>query len=204
MDNFVFYDENGLLLDHYRSERTEQLQAYEYVPADSCGVLELGSRYGTVTCAISAKLNRRPVLITVDPDFTIWTSLIKNVNNNNCVAFFIKGTISNKPQAVSLYGYSTHSVPVDHSEIPNFTLKQALEMAQVPKIDTLVADCEGFFETFLIENQDILKDLRVVMFECDGNPSFQTNYENVKQMLRDAGLVEKVNGFHCVWLRPNA
>ena len=204
MDKFVFYNENGDMVDHCNAERTEQLQAYEYVPADSCGVLELGSRYGTVTCAISAKLNHRPVLITVDHDFTIWDTLAKNVSNNNCVAFFIKGTISNKPQAIALNGYSTHCVPVDHSDIKNFTLKEVLEMTQIPKIDTLVADCEGFFETFLIENQDMLKDLRVVMFECDGNHRFQTNYEHVKEMLRDAGLVEKVNGFHCVWLRPNA
>ena len=61
-DSFTFFNEKGERIDHLTGERTEQLQAYEYVPEDAQGVLELGARYGTVTAAISKKLKNKSEL----------------------------------------------------------------------------------------------------------------------------------------------
>lgn len=55
MNIFQFYDEYNIKIDHFSKERSEQELAYKYVKKNDI-VLELGARYGTVSCAINSKL----------------------------------------------------------------------------------------------------------------------------------------------------
>jgi hypothetical protein len=57
-ENEVYYDENDNIIDHNILEATEQQLAKKYIkPNDK--VLELGARYGTVSCAINKILNNK-------------------------------------------------------------------------------------------------------------------------------------------------
>lgn len=51
-----YFDEHGKKIRHLQVERKEQILAEQYIQPDDC-VLELGARYGTVSCVINKKLN---------------------------------------------------------------------------------------------------------------------------------------------------
>ena len=52
MDNFTFYDENMKIINHKKKEKIEQFITGNLIePSDI--VLELGARYGTVSCTIN-------------------------------------------------------------------------------------------------------------------------------------------------------
>ena len=60
-------------------------------------------------------------------------------------------------------------------------------------------DCEGCMETFINENEAILKDLRLVTFEAD-NPS-KCNYEKIRGILRNYKFEMVVYGHQNVWVK---
>jgi FkbM family methyltransferase len=216
--SFTFFDEKGERVEHLICEYTEQKQAYKYVPEDAQGVLELGARYGTVTCAISNKIKNRPVLISVEPDSNVWNALEDNLRRHSVNATVVKGAISRKPIGMVHFQYSSFTTikpeedvkPVAEDfkrtlsftqEIATWTLEQILEMTKIPVIDVLVADCEGFLEQFLDENPSLYKTLRVIIFEKDAKD--RCNYNKIQWYLHKNGLREVVDGFHAVWIRAS-
>ena len=52
----IFYNENNEIIKHNIYEKTEQNLVNKYINEDDI-VLELGARYGTVSCLINSKLN---------------------------------------------------------------------------------------------------------------------------------------------------
>lgn len=193
MNSYTFYNEHGMLFDHTRIEEQEQILANKYIPANSTGVLELGARYGSVTCQISKRLTNKQNLVCVEPDSRVWNALENNIKINNAFAHIIKGFISNKSRGLTnpyndQGGYATTSIEDPTSNIPRFTLDEIKKTTGIEKFDVIVADCEGFLETFFDENPEIVKDLRLIIFEQD-YPD-KCNYEKVKKLLSDNGLIE--------------
>ncbi len=80
--NFVYYDENNNKVEHLNIEIDEQRMADQYIRPDDV-VLELGARYGTVSCIINHKLNNKNNLVVVEPDNRVWDVLENNMKNNN-------------------------------------------------------------------------------------------------------------------------
>lgn len=212
-DVFTFYDEREIFIDHLSSERTEQEQAFTYVPEDAKGILELGSRYGTVTSAISHKINKRSALISVEPDSTVWEAFEKNIKRAGANSFLVKGILSKSHIGFIQFQYGSfttknidaakkfcdyYSLPFvfDYS-IPLFTLQQIQKEANIPIVDTLVADCEGFLEHFLDENPELYTTLDTIMFEKDGED--RCNYEKIEEKLQVYGFQQIISGFHSVW-----
>jgi len=224
----VFIDAYGNEINTLTSEREEQLLAFKYVPRDSCGVLELGARYGTVTNAIYNKIKGRPIIISVELDETVWNAFENNMIDNNIHVIFVPGVISRKPQALINIGYSSFTVDLDkvEEELKNVqkgldadvekgwlqpytvysdtkfkcvTLEQILEETKIPKIDTLVADCEGFLEIFFDENPNLYTDLKVLIYEADGGG--RCNYAKIEENLIAHGFRHEVKGFQNVWLK---
>lgn len=184
-----FVDEKGNKVDYKRFESTEVRQAQTYVKPDDC-VLELGARYGGVAVTINKKLNNKKNQVSVEPDRLVWNALETNIKNNNCDIELIKGTISKKKQRIICDGWATRSVEggdVDNYEIPN------------KPFNVLIADCEGFLETFYRENTEFFKQLRLVMFERD----FPQNcdYDFIVKELLTLGFKEEVGGFHSVFIK---
>lgn len=193
-----FYDENDKPIDTIQFETVEQNQADEYITED-CTVLELGARYGTVTCVINKKLKNPLNQVSVEPDNIVWNALEKNIKDNNCNLHLIKGVISRTPLEIKQYpgeGYSNSTVRAERSSLPNFTVEE-IEKKYNLKFDTLVADCEGFLGDFFAENHHLYTQLKMVLFEKDC--PWRCNYNVILKNLKDHGFTNLVSGFHDVW-----
>ena len=62
-------------------EKQEQELAKQYVLEDDV-VLELGARYGSVSCTINSKLNNKKNQVVVEPDDRVWDALERNKKTN--------------------------------------------------------------------------------------------------------------------------
>jgi len=226
----LFYDSHGKEIDISKSEHDEQVLAFKYVPKNSCGVLELGSRYGTVSYVISNNVQHRPVVISIDPDPTVWKVFEENVVRNNIQVFFVPGVISRKRKALIHMEYGSYTIDIDkaqeeleraqqlmdsdaakgwitpykvrlNTDFVCMTLEEVMEKTGISKFDTLVADCEGFLEEFLDENPKLYESLKVILYEADGGG--RSNYETVEKNLTSHGFRHEVKGFQNVWLKES-
>lgn len=178
---FKYYDENNKLIDNMKEEYIEQIQADKYIEPDS-KVLELGARYGTVSCIINSKLNNKNNQVSVEPDSKVWDCLEKNMKNNSTNFNIVKGFISSKPMELEGDGYGLTFKDVNSSSISNYSLKDIEEKYKI-NFDTLVADCEGCLERFFDENKSMYKKLKLVIMEED-QPQ-KCNYNKIKEELKN-------------------
>jgi FkbM family methyltransferase len=194
-----FLDENNKLIKNDLVEKEEQEQAKEYI-SENCVVLELGARYGTVSCIISKKLSNSLNLVAVEPDSCVWNALETNMLNNFCNFHIVKGAISNNPLKLTNHnptnGYGMRTQIDNNGSVPCFTL-QEIENKYNLKFNTLVADCEGFLETFFDENPQMYEQLNLILFEKDC-PTI-CNYDKIKSKLIQYRFKNIVSGFHEVW-----
>jgi len=186
----------------------------KYIPRDAT-VLELGARYGTVSCVISQILDTPRNHVAVEPDPSVTKFLRANRDNNGGKFQVFEGAVSRQKLQLGfidpkfdLHEYGTFTRPSDTGNIPVKTLEEFdLEF------DCVVADCEGFFPTFVEENPDAIKKMRVIIYEQDGSPwkDFAPKYLELDKVLGDYGfsLVETIPHpkyennprFHNVWLK---
>lgn len=195
--SYVFFDEHNNKIDNAKVENTEQLQANTFIKPDAV-VLELGARYGSVSCVINSKLNNPSNQVSVEPDSRVWKPLEKNMLKNGCKFHILKGVISNTPLELTnlSYSYGTTSVKAESSSIPNYTLSEVEDLYSL-KFDTLVADCEGFLESFMDENPCLYDQLSLIIFEKDY--ANKCNYDKIMNELKNHGFKNIVPGFHEVW-----
>jgi FkbM family methyltransferase len=199
-----FTDENNNKIYHLRTERKEQILCEEYLD-ESCVVLELGARYGTVSCVIEKTIKNPKNLIAVEPDDRVWEALERNRDENDCSFRIVKGFISKKPRKLadldSWDGYGTTSKETNSSDIPSYTLKQ-IESKYKVKFNTLVADCEGFLEKFFDENPQFYDQLKIIIFEKD-RPK-ECDYNKIKNVLKEKGFLQKVALFREAWVKNSS
>ena len=197
-----YLDEKGEKIFHLRTERKEQILAEKYITPDSV-VLELGARYGTVSCVINKMLSNKKNQVSVEPDERVWDALEDNMKRNDCNFHIIKGFISNKKLALTNVddwrGYGAKSTEDTSSKIPSFTIKE-IERKYRLRFNTLVADCEGFLCTFFEENPTFYDQLDLIIFEKD-NPTM-CSYTGIKNKLKERGFKQLVTLFREVWRRP--
>lgn len=67
------------------------------------------------------------------------------------------------------------------------------------KFTTLVADCEGFLQTFFEENPWMYDQLNTVLYEQDNKE--KCDYKVIADNLKKHGLTKLLDGFHVVWKR---
>ena len=199
---YIILDENNNQIDTNYYESYEQYFANKYVLEDDC-VLELGARFGSVSCAINEKLKCKTNQVSVEPDERVFNALELNKRNNNCEFHIIKGFISNKPLSLinldHYGGYATSSIEDADSIIPSYTLNKIKQKYNLD-FNVLVADCEGFLETFFDENPEMYTHLRLVIFEADG----ECNYEKIRNNLSANGFIEietAMERFQNVWMK---
>ena len=65
------------MIDHKTIERDEQTLVRRHIRPDHC-VLELGSRYGTVSCMINSLLDDPTRHVAVDPATEVLPALMRN------------------------------------------------------------------------------------------------------------------------------
>lgn len=187
--------EKGIDIDTSKSEYPEQCLAFLYIDEDAT-VLELGARYGSVSCIINKKLINKENQVSVEPDPIVWDVLEENIRRNECAVRIYKGFVSKKRRELLPYGYAATSVVSDVSTIPSASVED-IEMLYNLKFDTLVADCEGFLHEFFDEHPQLYDQLRTVIFEAD-YPQ-KCNYNGLRTELKRHGFSEIVSGFQNVF-----
>lgn len=188
----IIYNENNKLVNIKKLEKPEQDIAKKYIEKDDV-VLELGARYGSVSCIINSKLNNKKNQVSVEPDERVWEALEKNKKINNCDFNIVKGFIGNKKMDLTNLneyygGYASTFIYNEKTKIKSYKLDEIIKQYNL-KFNVLVADCEGYLEVFFDENPNFYKDLRLIIFEAD-YPD-KCNYEKIRELL----LKEK---FKCV------
>jgi hypothetical protein len=188
----IIRDNKGKIVNYNQVESVEVKQAKEYIHEDD-RVLELGARWGGVSVTTNKILKDKEKHYVVECDPSVWDTLEFNKNNNNCKFNIIKGTISKKRQGISGKSWATHTVEDEESEIPNHL---------IPLVDfnVLIADCEGFIETFYDENKEFFKGLRLILLEKD-RPD-HCDYDRIFKEFRELGFQQvdpKRLKFHCVF-----
>jgi FkbM family methyltransferase len=202
MNKIKIYDENNNEIDIDKIEYVEQSLVKKYIlPSDT--VLELGARYGSVSCTINQILNNKSNQVSVEPDKRVWNALEQNKMLNNCDFNIIHGFISNKKLNltnldVCRNGYGSTYMFDEYTPIPSYCfygIKKELGL----RFNVLIADCEGGLGLFLDEYDDIYDDLRLIIFEADYKE--KCNYEIIKETLKDKGFVNILDGFQNVWAK---
>lgn len=170
----IIVDEEDKSIDYLNTERTEQLLSQQYIQANDI-VLELGGRYGSVSCTINPMLKNPTKHLVVEPDDRVWECLTINKTNNRCHFHIIKGCISNNPMK-RYYPFGGQPRPnqyatgyiVDQTGDTNiYVLSDLQQEYDISSFTVLIADCEGCFPLFITENKDILPDLRLIILEKD-------------------------------------
>lgn len=199
----TIYNENGGLVPHLLYERDEQLIVAKYIDKKDV-VLELGARYGSVSCIINKIIENRYNQVSVEPEPGVWSVLEKNMEINDCDFHIFKGIVSNKNYQLKLNGYGS-TVDISNSitnmtevETENISLDELQSKFNL-KFNVLVADCEGFLETFLNENTILYNQLDKIIFECDRGDVCDYNF--IKSELVKHGFKPKEVGFQCVYIK---
>jgi len=196
-----FYDENNNKIDNEYWEKNEQDLVKKYIKSTDV-VLELGARYGTVSCTINKILNNQHNHVSVEPDERVWNALENNKKINDCHFNIIKGFISNNKLNLvnknECIGYGTSSVIDINSSIKSYTLNEIKEIYNL-SFNVLVADCEGFLETFFEENTNIYNEIRLIIFEADYVQN--CDYIKIKDILRIKNFINLLDGHQNVWIK---
>lgn len=189
----IFYDENNRLVDHKNTEKVEQELSDKYINSSDI-VLELGARYGTVSCLVNKKLRDKKLHYVVEPDSRVWNALEKNKTINSCEFNIIKGVIGEKKYKLQGEGYGTTVIESDESDIKTFSL---------PEIDfnTLIVDCEGCFENFYRENKVFVNGLDKIMYETDYPDKCDYNFIQSELLKAGFKIKENINNFHYVLMK---
>lgn len=185
-----FTDRNGEPVD-VDFEKDEQFLIREYIPRDAT-VLEMGARYGTVSCVISEVLNKPENHVAVEPDSSVIEALTRNKQNNGGKFHIYNGVVSKNGYEIRFidpkfdhYEYGTYTKQSDNPTVKNMSFKQLQEEYNL-EFDCIVADCEGFFYDFVKENLDSLAKMRVIIYEQDGTPWVEMieKYEELDEILK--------------------
>lgn len=195
------YNQNNNLVNTNKMEKPEQDLAKKYIKKDDV-VLELGARYGSVSCIINSKLSNKNNQVSVEPDSRVWDALEKNAKINNCGFNIIKGFIGEKKMALTnlnnYYGYGSTFIYNENSKIQSYTLDEVKKNYNL-KFNVLVADCEGFLEVFFDENPNFYNDLRLIIFEAD-YPD-KCNYKKIREALIKYNFKAILTGHQNVYIK---
>jgi len=193
------YNERGELVNYKIYEKKEVELVSKYIkPNDR--VLELGARYGGVSITTNKILDNKEEHYVVEPDERVWNCLEENKKWHNCHFKIIKGTISKEHQKIITdsrrFGdnndWAAYTLIDKTSSIPKHNLPNC-------NFNVLIADCEGFLQTFYNENKDIFPKLRLIIFEKD-RPEY-CDYEYLMKEFINLGFKCVINDFHSIFIK---
>ncbi len=163
IDNeLIYYDENDEIIDHLNLEEVEQELCKRHIKKDDV-VLELGARYGTLSCLVNRMIDDKKNHYVVEPDSKVWSALEDNMKINNCDFNIIKGVIGKEKYKLDGHGYAmrtTTDSSYGTSQIDNYDIPDV-------EFNTLIADCEGYMEIFYNENKNFFNNINKIIMECD-------------------------------------
>ena len=161
-------------------ERHTLKHLWEYMPP-SAVVLELGGRYGTVSCGISKRQSQSGLRLSLEPASQPFKSHMANVKANSCAGHTLLAAASKVPLYIHPGGGAgsngnnlrTDSCPGCERR----TTYRVRELASLlssrvgrrVRFDSLVADCEGCFSALVRDEPEFLRDPRLkrIFYETD-------------------------------------
>jgi hypothetical protein len=126
----------------------------------------------------------------------VWAALERNIQNNDCLVKIHKGFVSKASRELVPMGYASRTVPSKSTDNLSLSVEE-LQTKYDLSFDTLVADCEGFLETFFDEHPFLYDQLHTVIFEADF-PN-KCNYPKIRDALKQHGFREIIHGFQNVY-----
>lgn len=168
-------------------ERDTQRQLWTYMPRTAI-VLEVGGRYGTVSCTISRRQQQSGLRVTVEPDAHALAHYLKpNIAANKCAGREVWGVVDRHNGSLPQGGsYGTYAHPSKRGEIPALSVSRLermlprqpaaraavslAESVERPRFSVLILDCEGCAFRFISEQRRFLRSrsLHQVYLEADG------------------------------------
>jgi FkbM family methyltransferase len=190
------------IVDINKLEKPEQDIVKQYIKGGDI-VLELGARYGSVSCTINHKLNCKTNQVVVEPDTRVWEALERNRIINDCKFHIVKGFISRKKLDltnldVHFGGYGATYIENSNTKIASYSLDE-IKATYNLNFNVLVADCEGFLEEFFDENPEFYDNLRLCIYEADY--SDKCNYSKIRSALVDRKFKPLLEGHQNIWIR---
>jgi len=204
-----FLDENNKIINPFYHEIFEQYLMYKWIKPDDI-VLELGSRYGIISCTINSMLNNKKNHVVVDPDKNILKPLKLNKKNFKAEFKICNKAISNTPLNFILHKNGIGNFTVEKNKInnnknviniPNITSKQFFTKYPL-NFNVLIADCEGCLFKFFNENMFLLNQLNLIIFEKDNEEN--CDYNKVIKLLKNNNFIKVdslLNDFQQVWIK---
>ena len=159
---------------------------HTHLPPDAV-VLELGARFGTVSCAISRRQRDSGLVVSVEPDPKTHVSLKLNMDHNGCKGIAVNGAVSQ--QRLFQYwrvggtatGYGNTRVlptnctgadpylygarqgqwwcePIERFTVDQLALMLSDRVGRSVHFSALVIDCEGCLRRFMEDERTFLDD----------------------------------------------
>lgn len=198
LDKIPYYDEHNNVINVKKHERMEQYMANDYVDPD-CVVLELGARYGTVSCVINNKLENPRSHVVLEPDKLVIPSLEKNRKSHKSKFTIYNGIISEKKMKLENVGYAARTIDADDNDsniVQSWALKDIMDETGL-SFNTLVADCEGCLCEFVENNSKYIKNYKLIIFEQDYPET--CDYLELVNKLLSWNFVCVIDSFIMVW-----
>ena len=204
----LFVDKRGERIDLDAYEARERELASMYIKPHH-RVLELGGRYGIVSCHINRLLADPRQHVVIEPDATVIAALYENRQRQGARFDIFFGAVSQVPVVLvddgsdhEFAGWGNFTTPARSGQglsVP-ITDVNTLQRDGGMQFNALFADCEGALETFFLDNNHFLLQLEVVVIERDAPE--RCNYQHVDYLLRAAGLdCVRNEGLHAAYLR---
>lgn len=178
-DNIFF--NHGNIMHEY----PEQLMACRFIKPDN-HVLEIGANIGRNTLVIATILDDDKNLVTLECDQHTVNLLTNNKEINN-YAFGIEDSALSKRKLVQR-GWDT--IPSDE-DLPGYSRIKTITFPEIETkynitFDTLVADCEGALYYILMDDPDMLNNIKMVVMENDYHDI--THKQKVDEILTSKGF----------------
>jgi len=151
-------------------EANSRLMAVKWIPKTAT-VLEVGARYGSVSCTISRVLGNSGKQVSVDADERVWAALEHNRQNLYCNFHTAKGLLGTHDGKIMQNRYGTLASTSDTLggaakgvTVPHFTVDD-LEKKYNLKFDTANFDCEGCFAPVSETFPEMFNKLKLMIVE---------------------------------------
>lgn len=150
-----------------------------------------------MSCVISEVLEDPTQHVAVEPDNSVIEALEFNKRTHDAKFRIFEGVVSKKKYELAFidpkfdfHEYGTYTKESDNPNVHSKTLEE-LEDNYGVQFDCVIADCEGFFYTFVDENMERIKNMRVLIYEQDGIPwlDYMKKYEELDEKLISMGFV---------------
>lgn len=202
VDSIPYIDENGKILPHTFYEREEQIDVWKFIPKHA-NVLELGGRYGMVSCVINHKLENREAHVVVEPDLSVQRALLWNRDKHKCSFHVWPGILSKRQLYLYPKGFSTYCTDIsNHLPVAYCSPSDLQVKTGIVRFSHLVADCEGGLLSFWKEFPEFFETLEGIYFEQDNNGLTKIDYTEFIQSLEASGFQCQKEGKRQFWERP--